>query len=168
MPPILQLDIQQIVSQAISFVLLIWVLRRFAWRPILAALDARRARIEAGFREIADGRAQLERLQQELAQRLAKIDDEARLKIQQAILAGKRIAIEVQEEARAQAQAVLSKAQDDIEMEVAKAKVALRNEIADMTVDTAERLLKQRCDEAADRKLIASIIDELGETPVRG
>ena len=168
MPPMLQLDLQQIASQSLSFLLLIWVMRRFAWRPILGALDARRARIEQGFREIADGKAQLERLQQELAQRLAKIDDEARLKIQQAILEGKRVAIEVQEDARAQAQAILSKAQDTIEREVAKAKVTLRNEIADMTVDAVERLLRQRCDDAADRKLIASIIDELGEAPVRG
>ena len=115
MPPMLQLDLQQIASQSLSFLLLIWVMRRFAWRPILGALDARRARIEQGFREIADG-----------------------------------------------------KAQDTIEREVAKAKVTLRNEIADMTVDAVERLLRQRCDDAADRKLIASIIDELGEAPVRG
>lgn len=167
MPPMLQLDAQQIVSQSLSFVLLIWVMRRFAWKPILGALDARRARIEQSFREIAVGKAQLEQLQQELAQRLAKIDDEARLKIQQAILEGKRIAIEVQEEARAQAQAILSKSQDTIELEVAKAKVTLRNEIADMTIDAVEQLLKQRCDEPADRKLVAAIIDELGEASAR-
>ena len=162
MPEILKLDLSQIASQAISFVLLIWVLRRFAWRPVLGLLDARREKIEQGFRRIAEGKAQVEQLEQDVARRLATIDDEARVKIQQAILEGKRIAIEVQEEARAQAHAVLTKAQETIEMEIAKAKVTLRNEVADMTVDAVEQLLKQRCDEAADRKLIASIIDELG------
>ena len=167
MPPILQLDLQQIVSQALSFLLLVWVLKRFAWKPILRALDARRAQIEAGFREIADGKAQAQRLEQELAQRLGRLDDEARATLQQAILEGKRIALEIQEEARHQAQAILTKSQETIALELAKAKVALRNEIADLTVDAAERLLRQRCDEAADRKLISSIIDELGEASTR-
>ncbi len=53
MPPILQLDLEQIVSQSISFLLLWWLLRRFAWRPLLALLDHRRAHIEEELRRVA-------------------------------------------------------------------------------------------------------------------
>lgn len=168
MPPILQLDLQQIVSQAISFLLLWWVLKRFAWRPILGALDARRAHIEADLRAAEQAKADMARLQQELTQRLAAIDDEARAKLQETIREGKRVAIEIQEEARAQAHAVLAKSQETIAMELAKAKVTLRDELADLTVQAVEQLLKNKLDLKADHKLVGSILDELGREPSSG
>ena len=157
----LQLDLSQIISQAISFLLLVWVLRRFAWRPLLGILDQRRARIEEELRAIAQGRTELAKLQQDYTRRLATIDDEARTKIQQAILEGKRIGMEVQEEARAQAREMLTKSKETITLELAKANVTLRDQMADMTVDAVERILKQKLDAATDHKLIDSILDEL-------
>jgi len=119
------LDLQQILSQALSFLLLLWVLRRFAWRPLLGVLDARRARIEEQLREAARHQEEAARLQQDLAARLAAIDEEARKNIQQAIQEGRRMAAEVQEDARAQAQQILAKSKETVELELAKAKVTL-------------------------------------------
>ncbi len=157
----LQPDLQQIISQSISFLLLLVVLRRFAWGPLLKMLDDRRARIEEGFKKIADGKAELDRLQQELTKRLAKIEDEARTKIQHAALEGKRIAMQIQEDARAQALVTVEKAKATIELEIAKAKVTLRDEVADMTMEAVERLLRQKLDDKTDERLVASILDEL-------
>ena len=157
----LQLDLQQILSQAISFVLLVLILKRFAWRPLLAILDKRRAHIEEELRQVAQSKAQLTQLQADYSQRLGKIDEEARVKIQQAILEGKRIALEVQEEAREQAQAILTKSKETVELELAKAKVTLRNDVAAMTVDAVERILQQKLDSKTDRHLVDSILDEL-------
>ena len=157
----LELDLQQILSQAISFVILLWLLRRFTWRPLLAILDQRRRHIETTLQDVAGKKAEMERLQADYAQRLGKIDDEARVKIQQAVLEGKRIAIEVQEEARAQAQAILAKSKETVELELAKAKVTLRDQVADMTVEAVERVLKQKLDAKSDRALVESALDEL-------
>ena len=163
MPAILQLDLQQIVSQALTFVLLVWVLKRFAWKPILGILDERRARIEEDLRQATQSREEMSRLQQDYAQRLAKIDEEARAKIQESIQDGRRIAAEIQDEARAQAQQLVAKSQETIALELAKAKVSLRNELADLTMDAVERLLKDKVTVASDEKLVASILDELGQ-----
>ena len=157
----LQLDLQQIVSQALSFLILLWVLRRFAWRPLLGILDARRRHIEEELQKVAQSKTEMERLQRDYAQRLAKIDEEARAKIQQAILEGKRIGIEVQEQAREQAQAILTKSKETVELELAKARVTLRDQVAAMTVDAVERILKQKLDEKTDRRLVDSVLDEL-------
>ena len=162
MPSILQLDVQQIISQSLSFLLLLWVLRRFAWRPLLSLLDARRAKIEGDLRHAAQQKADVERLSAQLNQRLAAIDEEARAKIQQAVLEGRRIGMEVQEEARAQAQGILAKSRETIELELAKAKVSLRDEMADMAMETVERLLKHKLNPETDRRLVTSILDELG------
>ena len=160
----LQLDFSQIISQAIGFVILLWVLRRFAWRPLLAILDERRARIQEEFHQIAKAKAEVEKLQVEITQRLAQIDDEARAKIQEAVLDGKRIAVEMQERARAHAHAIIEKSKETIALELAKAKVSLRDQIADMTIDAVERLLRQRCDAKADQQLVAAILDELEQS----
>ena len=161
MPAFLQPDLQQVLSQAISFLLLWWILRALAWKPLLTALDTRRARIEEEFRRIGQSKAELARLQEEYTRRLAAIEDEARTKIQQAILEGKRVASEIQEQARAQSSAALTKSKEAVEMELAKAKVTLRNDVAQMTVDAVERILRRKLDAKADRELVDQILGEL-------
>ena len=161
MPEILQTDLQQIVSQAVSFLILLWLLRRFTWKPLLAILDQRRAHIEEEFSKIAHANTELGRLQEEYGRRLAKIDEEARVKIQQAILEGKQIAIEVQEQAREQAQAVLTKAKETVELELAKARVTLRDQVAAMTMEALERVLRQKLDAKTDRHVVDEVLDDL-------
>lgn len=163
----LQLDLQQIVSQALSFLVLLWVLRRFAWRPLLNVLDARRAHIEEELRKVSQSRQEFARLQEDYAQRIEQIDDEARDKIQEAIVAGKRIAGEIQEAARAQAQAIMTKSKETVELELAKAKVTLRDEVAAMTMQAVERILRRKLDAKGDRQLVEATLDELEHHPVQ-
>ncbi len=164
----LPLDVQQILSQALSFLILWWLLRRFAWRPLLTLLEARRRQIETSLSDAASRKAQLERLQAEYQSRLAKIDEEARVKIQQAILEGKRIALEVQEQARAQAQAILAKSKETVELELAKAKGTLRDQLAQMTVEAVERVLQKKLDAKTDLALVDAVLEELEAKPSRG
>ena len=156
-----QLDLAQIVSQAISFVLLVIVLKRFAWKPLLGILDQRRAHIEEELRRVAQHKQELTRLQADYSQRLAKIEEEARTKIQQAIIEGKRIALEIQEQARQQGYAIVTKSKETVELELAKAKVTLRDQVAAMTMEAVERILRQKLDPKADRHLVDAVLDEL-------
>jgi F-type H+-transporting ATPase subunit b len=153
--------VAQILTTVVGFFLLVAVLGRFFWRPVLTVLDQRRTQIEEDLRKIAQGHAELERLRQEYQQHLARIDEEARVKIQQAALDGKRLAAEIQEQARTQGAALLAKAKEAIELEVAKAKVTLRDEVATMTLEAAERILQRKLDPTADRRLIEAVVEEL-------
>ena len=157
----LQLDVQQVISQALSFLLLLWVLRRFAWRPLLGILDGRRRQIENALQQAAKSREDVARLQAEYQGRLAQIEDEARQKLQQAILEGKRIALEIQEQARNQAHAVVSKSKETIELEVAKARITLRDQVADLTIEAVERILQRKLDPKSDRALVETVLEEL-------
>ena len=161
----LQLDLAQILSQFISFVLLLLILRKFAWRPLLTMLDQRRAYIERSLHEVAQKKEEMVRLQQEYQQRLAKIEEEARVKIQQAILEGKRISLEIQEQARAQTQEAMTKSKETIDMEVAKAKVQLRDHIARLTMNAVEKILRKKVDAAADAQLVDTVLKELEQEP---
>lgn len=155
------LDISQIISQAISFLILLWVLRRFAWRPLLGMLDQRQKRIEQGLKDVELARRKAERVEQEYTQRLSQIEEESRAKLQEAIREGKRIAMEIQTEARAQSQDILAKAKETLDLEVAKARVRLRDQVTEMTMEILERVLHQKLDAETDARLVEAALDEL-------
>ena len=154
-------DFQQILSQVLSFLILLWILRRFVWRPLLTILDQRRAHIEEELRQAAQRKAELAQLQEDYTRRIATIEGEARAKIQQAILEGKRIAIEIQEQAREQAQSIFEKSKETMELELAKAKVVLRDQVAAMTVEATQQILRRKLDEKTDRQLVDDVLAEL-------
>ena len=159
--------IQELSVQVVGFLLLFVIMRRIAWRPLLMILDQRRARIEEEFRRVAQTKNELARLQEDYGRRLSAIEDEARTKIQQAILDGKRIGGEIQEQAREQGAAILAKSKEAVELELAKARVTLRDQVAQMTLEAVERVLRGKLDAKADRHLVDQILDELERSETR-
>ena len=77
------------------------------------------------------------------------------------MLEGKRIAMEIQEQAREQGHVLLNKSKETIELELAKAKVTLRDQLASMTMEAVERILREKLDTEKDRRLVESVLDEL-------
>ena len=157
----MNLSLQEILTQAGAFILLVWVLKKMAWQPLLKLLDDRREKIEKGFEEIKTAQQGLEKLKREYEQSHARIEEEARKKMQQAIDEGKRVAREIQDAARLESRTVLEKAKQDISLEVAKAKVTLRGEIADLTLRATERMLLEKLDETKDKELVLDFIEDL-------
>ncbi len=153
--------LQELSVQVVGFLVLFAVLKRVAWRPLLSLLDERRRRIEDGFKQLASSKEELARLQADYGRRLSRIEDEARAKIQQAVLEGKRIAMEIQEEARAQGADLMHKSKEAVALELAKAKVTLRDDLVSMATEAIERILRGRLDAERDRRLVEEVLDEL-------
>ena len=97
----LGLDPKFLFIQAISFVLLLIVLIKFAFRPILNILEERQKSIRDDLDSAESRRLEMERLQKDYETRLAQIEDEARDKIQQAIKQAEGIRDEILSKARA-------------------------------------------------------------------
>ena len=157
----MNLSLQEILTQAGAFILLVWVLKKMAWIPLLKLLDERREKISSSFREIEQTKKDVEKLKADYERAQNQIAEEARVKIQAGIDEGKRVGREVQEEARREARGILEKAKEDIQLEIAKAKVALRNEIADLTLAATERLLEEKLDETKDKEIVLDFIEDL-------
>ncbi|MBI2495589.1 MAG: F0F1 ATP synthase subunit B [Candidatus Omnitrophica bacterium] len=151
----------QLLTTLVGFFLLVVVLGKLFWRPVLRILDQRRAQIEDDLRRAAQTKQEVARLQEEYGRKLAKIHEEARVKIQEAILEGKRVSLEIQEQARAQGRTIIAKSKETIELELAKAKVTLRDQVAGMTLEAVERILRQKLDPKADRQIVDAVLDEL-------
>ncbi|MFA5165162.1 MAG: F0F1 ATP synthase subunit B [Candidatus Omnitrophota bacterium] len=155
------LSANEIVAQVVSFLLLLTLLRIFAWKKLLKMLDDRRERIASEFRKIEDAQSAVEKLRADYDKRLAGIEAEARAKIQEAVAEGKKVSQEIREGARQEARTILDKAQENIEIEVSKAKQELKERVVELTLGTTEKLLKEKITDEKDRKLASDFLDEL-------
>ena len=157
----MNLEIQQILTQALGFFILLFILKKFAWKPLLALLEERREKISLEFKNIEQVKSELSRLEEDYKAKLADIDTQARLKIQEAIAEAQRISIEIQEKSRDEAKKTLDKAKANIELEIAKARVDLRNQVANIAIKAAEKVLKEELNEEKHRRLVMGFIEDL-------
>ena len=157
----MKIEIYQILTQALGFLILLWLLKKFAWKPILTLLDERRDKISSEFSSIERSKTELSRLAEDYNAKLADIEAHARIKIQEAISEGQRISIEIQEKAREESKKIIAKAKANIELEISKAKVELRNQMATIAIKAAEKILKEELSEDRHKRLVSDFIENV-------
>jgi F-type H+-transporting ATPase subunit b len=160
----MSISVQEILTQALGFVLLLLILKKIVWKPLLDLLETRRSKIVSSFEEIERTKAELARFKAEYETRLGRIEEEAHAKFNEAILEGKKLSREIQEAARNQAKEILEKAKEDITQEARKAQVELKREIAGLVMQTTERLIREKLTEKKDEEMILKFIQELEES----
>lgn len=153
----------QVAAQAICFIIFFWVLRRYAWGPVLQFLEERRDRIKGQFDEVEELKRQTQTQQAELKQRLDKIEDEARKRVQEAVMEGRKSAEAIAERARADATEIRAHAKMMCEIEFAKAMQQVKDDVVRMTITVAERLMREKMDDARHRQMVSGFLDELGK-----
>lgn len=156
----MNIELGQVISQIISFLVMVWVLKRYAWRPLLDLLDERKNMIQSDFDLIEERKKELERLDSEYRDKLAHADVEAAKKMELSIEEGKRIAGDIQKEAQMQAKSMLVKVQEDAEKEVSKAKSKLKSELIDISIAASQKILEANLDPESQKKLIDKFIEE--------
>src|SRR3989338_7437134 len=118
----MNLDFQQILTQAVGFIILLGILKLFFWKPILALLDQRKEKIASEFKRIEDLKLELARLKTEYESKLISIEEISRQKLKEAIDEGKRIADEMKAKAQDQAGQIIESGRENIAQELSKAK----------------------------------------------
>lgn len=156
------IDIQLVLTQILGFVLFVWILSRFAWKPLLANLEARREKIRGEFAEAERRRTEAEQLKAKYEQEMRGIEAQARQKLQEALGEGQRLAGEIKAQAQTEAQARLQRAEDEVMREREKAKELLKEQVVNLSIRTAEKILRTKIDDPAQRKLAGEFIDEVG------
>ena len=151
----------QFVVNILAFLLLLAILKKFAWGSLLKLIDDRRHKIASEFEAIEQAKLEIEKLKVDYQERVAKIEEEARGKIQQAVDEGRRVGAEVEEGARAHAREILEKSKEAIALEVAKARVELKDQVVDLAIQATHKILQQHLDEETDRRMIEAFIKEI-------
>jgi len=155
--------IAQVATTILAFFVVLWILAKFAWKPILRMIDERRETITRDFEDIASRQTKLESQIKDYEERLRQIDNEARERQNKAIEEGQRTAHELLEQARKQAEEIRAKAEADIRIEIEKARVDLRDSMTRMTIEATRRLIRETLDEERHATLVGSVLDELAE-----
>ncbi len=151
----------QLITHIIAFIIAVWILKRFAWKPILGLLEERRQKIKDEFDAIDDKKVELENLKDEYEEKLKEIDAEARQRINEAVNEGQKIAAEIKEQAKADQKKEIEKAKQKIEAEIAAARTQLRDDMVNMAIQAASKAISESMDEDKHRKLISNFIDDL-------
>ncbi|MFN8570751.1 MAG: F0F1 ATP synthase subunit B [Gemmatimonadaceae bacterium] len=145
----------------IIFVVLLVVLSKFAFKPMLAAVEAREAALQAAIDKAAHDRDEAARV---LAEHKAQLDA-ARGEAQRLIADGRATAEKMRNEmldaTRAQQAELLERAKRDIESEKARAIADLRREAIDLAIAGAGKVIEKNLDDAGNRKLVEGYLSAL-------
>lgn len=158
----MRVEIGQIFTQIISFLIMLWVLKRYAWKPLLGVLEERKNKIITEFDTIEKQKKENDQLTEEYRKKLEGIDAYARAKTLEAIEVGKQKAYEIQNEAHQEAKVIIAKVQIDLQKEVFKAKEQLKNEMVKMTVSATEKMIQKNLSEEEKKTLLTDFIEEMG------
>ena len=156
------IDIRQVVTQILGFLILLWGMRKFAWGPVMKVLEERRAKIAGEFAAADRAKAEADETRARYEGELRGIEAKARARIQEAIAEGEKVAGEIRQQAQSDAAARLERAQDDIAREREKAKESLKEQVIHLSMRTAEKILRQKLDDPAQRRLVGEFVEEVG------
>jgi F-type H+-transporting ATPase subunit b len=146
---------------AITFLLLLVVLSRFAWGPIVKMLDERTRTIHEAIDAARKERAEAERMLGEQKESLARAAREAAELAKRNQQEVETLRQELTARARKEADELVSSARKQIIEEKSKAVLELRGMAADLAIDAASRLIKSSLDEKAQRALVEDYLKQL-------
>lgn len=160
--------IPQLLTQMVGFIILVLILKKYAWGPILDMLDQRRDKIDGDYQAAEKNLAEAEQLKGDFELKLADIKVIEREKVQEAVKRGEGLAEGIVGKARTQAEETKIKSEQDIGIEAQKAQLELRDSVVSMAIGAAEKVIGERLDDDLHRKLIQDYINSMGtygETP---
>jgi len=152
-PPIL-------LAQIFNFTVLLILLRLVAYKPVMRMLDERSRRVQESIEQAEAIKEQSASTGEEIKKRLEAASREGQERITRAIQAGEEVKLKAQEDARKQAETLVSRARADIQQERDEAITEIRKEFADLTIMAAEKVIDRSLDKKAHRELIDKVLAE--------
>lgn len=146
----------------VVFAMLVLILGKYAWGPILAAVDAREKGIQTALDEAAERNQEAEKLLANYKENLADARRQANELLAEGKAAGESIRMEIEEKARGEAQSIIERARAEIERERDAAIAEIRRESVDLALAAATRLVQENLDQEKDRVLVERYLTELG------
>jgi F-type H+-transporting ATPase subunit b len=157
-----------LIAQIINFLLLVAILTKVAYKPLLKALADRQAKIADSLNSAEQERAEAARLKQDYQQQLAEARTQAQAIVEKAMRIAEQTKEEILAEARSENARLLKTAQEEIARERDQALAQLRTEVVSLSMAAATKIVGQNMDNANNAKLVADFIDQLDERKIGG
>jgi F-type H+-transporting ATPase subunit b len=166
MNPLVQPDPGLFIWTIVTFLVLLTVLAKFAWGPLLRALEERQAGIRKSLDDAQAARQELERVQQESAQIVRQARVQAESIISSSRSDAERLREEIKQQAKSEAAAILKSAERQIQLETGQALQQIRKEAVDLSVLIASKIIKRNLSREDNERLIDEALKQVeGRTP---
>jgi len=151
-----------VLVSIVNFLVLLYLLRRFMWGPILATLDRRAAKIREGLELTESARREREQLKQEVEKILGEARREAAAIAERTTKAAEAAAADIRTQAKTESDRIRERGRADAQALHDQALAQLRNEVASMVVLAASRILGREISAEQHRALIERSLEEAG------
>jgi F-type H+-transporting ATPase subunit b len=149
----------------IIFLLLLVILAKTVWKPLLASLRNRENAIADALTRADQARADAERLIAENKLERQRAEEEVQKSLREGRAYAEQMRRDLVEKAKIEAAKMLSQARAEIERDTQKALVQLRNEVADLAIIATSKLLDENMNEERHRRVVSKMIEDLQAAP---
>ncbi len=150
-----------LIGQTIAMIVFVWFCMRFIWPPITDALEARQREIADGLAAAERGRSDLESARTEAEKIVAAARDQARDIVDQANSRAGDIVDEAKAEGESEKRRMIESAHTEIAVERNRARDELREQVANVAIAGAERILAREIDAGSHRDLLEKLAAEI-------
>ena len=159
--PLVQPDPGLYIWTIATFLVLLWLLAKFAWKPLLAALEQRQESIRKSLDDAQQAKQELERLHVESRKILSEARVQADTIVSQTRSDASRLREELRQKAQAEAAVIVKNAQVQIDMETTRALQQIRNEAVDLSITIASKLLQRNVTKEDNERLIEETFKQI-------
>lgn len=156
-------DFKMVFMQAVGFLILLFLLKKFLFGKIKDMIKARADDIKETYRKSEEDKTAAEKLKEEYQQKVSKADEEAEKKIHIAVESAKEYSNEIIKKGQQKVAEDRASAQQGIEVEKKRALAEVRNQVVDLTVLTSSKLIKKSIDKGTAEALVDEVISGVGK-----
>ena len=148
-------------AQILNFLILLFILAKFAYKPLMKVLDERRARVANDLETAEKTRVEAEALKEQYSKQLAEARTEATAIIDKANKAGQKVHDDYVAQAQAEKDQMMAAAKQNIANEKDQAMTDVRAQVIALATEIAGKVVDQKLNSAADQELVAKTADSV-------
>jgi F-type H+-transporting ATPase subunit b len=154
----LGIDWKLLIAQIVNFLVLLFVLWKFAYGPILAMLEKRQKKIEKGLADAEEAGKKLSESEERQKEILRHARAEAKDIVEKSREQAEKSKSEIALEAKLQSEKIIAGAKSEIEQEKQKTITEIKSEIGELVVAATEKIVGEKIDDKRDREIIEKAI----------
>jgi F-type H+-transporting ATPase subunit b len=152
-----------ILWTVVTFIFLLLILKKIAWKPILKSLNERESFIKESLEKAEVAKKDAEKLIADNKQSMLKAEEEAKKIIDQGREYAVKLKSQILDESKLQAKKMIEDAAGEIERKNAEAYNQLKEQVADIAIQSAEKILRENLDKDKQIKLVKKYLDDLSK-----
>lgn len=159
--PLVQPDPGLFIWTILTFLVLLAVLAKFAWRPLLQALESRQEAIKKSLDDADRAKQELARLQQESVKMMDQARVEASSILAKTVSDAEHLRADLKARAKEESDTIVRNAEQQIQLQTRQALQQIRHEVADIAVVIASKLLERNLDKEDNDRLINETLKQI-------